>query len=298
MCGEEDALTLHKNMTFIYEKALSLPEALALFGANSGRFPILAGGTDIVVQWRSGVISPKGIIDISAVDELKKIEETDDAIEIGALATHTAIASNPLIMKHVRVLSDACKTIGASQIQNRGTIGGNVMNASPAGDTLPVALAMDAEFLAQNLKGERWIPAAKFYVSYKKTALATDELLTRIRFPKMEKGEVARFMKIGTRRAQSISKISMCVSAKIWHGGIEKIAIAVGSVAPTVIRAPGTEMLLKGKAINTALIDKARHSIMDEVHPIDDVRSTADYRRFVCGNLITKFLQDVIRKIK
>lgn len=279
-------------MTFVYEKAASLPEAIALYSIHAGKCPILAGGTDLIVQWRSKMISPEGFIDISAVDELKTIEENDDSIAIGALCTHMQIASSKIIAKHVPVLADACRTIGAAQIQNRGTIGGNIMNASPAGDMLPVLAACDAKLLAHSLTGDRWIPIGQFYAGYRKTALTSGELLTKIEIKKNEKDEVAAFYKIGTRRAQAISKVVMCCRAVIDHGGIKNIAIAIGSVAPTVMRAYGTEILLKGRAISPALIDHARHSLEDEVHPIDDVRSTAAYRKFVCGSLIARFLKE------
>lgn len=286
------------NMTFTYEKAKTLPEAIALFAANSGRFPVLAGGTDIIVQMRSGLISPKGLVDISALDELKKIGEIENCIEIGACATHASIANSELVREYLPVLSEACSTVGATQIQNRGTIGGNIMNASPAGDTLTVIMALCADLLVQSVSGERWVSAEKFFTGYRKTAVGTGELLTKIRFPKMHKEDVARFYKIGTRKAQAISKVVMCVRARVNYGGIENIAIAIGSVAPTTVRLPGTEALLCGKAINAALIDKARHSIEDEVHPIDDVRSTAAYRRFVCSSLLVKFLKEVTSKKK
>lgn len=280
-------------MTFVYEKTASLPEAIALYTMYAGRHPILAGGTDLIVQWRSKLISPEGFIDISAVDDLKKIDEKDDSIEIGALCTHAQIAAHGLVAKYVPVLADACRTIGAVQIQNRGTIGGNIMNASPAGDTLPVLAACDAKLVAQNLKAVRMIPTSQFYTGYRKTALASDELLTKIEFKKFEKDEVAAFYKMGTRRAQAISKVVMCCLAAIDHGGIKNITIAIGSVAPTVVRARGTETLLKGRAISPALIDHARRSLEDEVHPIDDIRSTAAYRKFVCGGLIARFLKEV-----
>lgn len=282
-------------MTFNYEKAGSLPEAIALYAMHAGKYPVLAGGTDIVVQWRSGLLDLKGVVDISGVDELKEIREVDDFIEIGALCTHARIYSSDIIKKFVPVLGKASRTIGALQIQNRGTIGGNIMNASPAGDTLPVIVACGAELKLQSLTGERWIPAEKFFIGYRKTAPGTNELLTRIKFPKAAKNEVARFYKIGARRAQAISKVVMCCLAIIDHGGIGKIAIALGSVAPTVVRAYGTEILLKGRVINAALIDAARHSLEDEVHPIDDVRSTAMYRKHVCGTLIAKFLRESSR---
>ena len=277
-------------MTFAWHKPASLVEAVALYGMNAGRVPILAGGTDLVVQWRSGAIDPPGFIDVSAVPELSAIEEDGDSVVIGAGATHSRIASNDLVREHLPVLAEACLSIGAAQIQNRGTIGGNIMNASPAGDTLPVAAACEARMCASSVKGDRWIPAGDFYTGYRKTALAPDEILTKVGFPKRDSKETARFFKVGTRRAQAISKVVMCVRARIRHGGIEWIKIAVGSVAPTVVRCPGTEILLAGKAIGPALVDMARQSIMDEVHPIDDVRSTSEYRRFVTGSLLARFL--------
>lgn len=283
-------------MNFIYERPASLPEAIALYSMHGGRYPILAGGTDLVVQWRSGATSPEGFIDVSALDELSIIGEKEDSIEIGALTTHAQIAASKIVAKHLPVLKIACKTIGAAQIQNRGTIGGNIMNASPAGDTLPVLAACDSELTVQGMKSVRTIPVIQFFTGYRKTSLAPDELLTHIKFPKMEKEEFAGFYKIGTRRAQAISKVVVCCRATIVHGGIKKIAIGIGSVAPTVVRAPGTEALLKGKAITKSLIDLARHSLEDEVHPIDDVRSTAAYRKFVCGSLIARFLEDATSK--
>lgn len=279
-------------MNFTYEKPTTLPEAIALYAANSGRFPILAGGTDIIVQWRSGAINLEGLIDISGIGDLRTIEASDDAVNIGTLVTHSSIISHPTICEHVPALAKASATIGALQVQNRGTIGGNIMNASPAGDTLPVLIACDAMFLAQDLRGERWIPAKDMYIGYRKTSLATGEILTRISIPKKKKMEVIRFYKVGTRRAQAISKVSLCVRATIQHGGIESITIAVGSAAPTIVRALGTETLLTGRAINSALIDQARYSLEDEISPIDDVRSTAKYRRFVAGSLLARFLRE------
>lgn len=279
-------------MTFSYHRPDTLPEALALLAANPARLPILAGGTDLVAQWRSGAIDPAGVIDISALEELRQIGEGDGTVSVGALATHARIAGHDLVRRHLPALGEACATIGATQIQNRGTIGGNIMNGSPAGDTLPVLAALDAELLVQNLRGERWIPMRDFFAGYRKTALAPDELLTRVRFPQRGTEECSRFYKIGTRRAQAISKVCLCARANIHHGGIETIAIAVGSVAPTVVRALGTETLVRGHAVTAALIDRARHSLEDEVAPIDDVRSTAAYRRFVAGSLLARFLRE------
>ncbi len=283
-------------MTFAYHKPPSLPEALALLAANPGRFPVLAGGTDIVVQWRSGLLKLEGVIDISGLSELRAISITEEGIEIGALVTHSAIAADRIVVQRFPALAAACRTIGGVQIQNAGTLGGNIMNASPAGDTLPVLLAHEAMFLAQDLKGERWIKANDFFVGYRKTSLAPHELLTRIMLPMPDTKERARFYKIGQRRAQAISKVSLCARGRVRHGGIEWVKIAVGSVAATPMRLPGTEALLKGKVITQALIDKAGASLADEVTPIDDLRSTADYRRFAAGGLLARYLREVTIK--
>jgi CO/xanthine dehydrogenase FAD-binding subunit len=278
-------------VTFRYEKPASLAEAMAL-GSMHKEFYVLAGGTDLLVQWRSGLIDLPGVIDISSIDDLKGIADAKDGIEIGALATHSQIATSEAVLNHIPVLAEACRTIGAVQIQNRGTIGGNIMNASPAGDTLPVLLALGARLQTQDLKKSRWIALGDFFTGYRKTALRAGELLTRVKIPKPGSEEMSRFYKVGSRQAQAISKVVMCIRGEVLHGGIKDIVIALGSVAPTVVRAPGTEALLRGQAITLELIEQARRSLVDEVHPIDDIRSTADYRRFVCGNLLARYLQE------
>jgi CO/xanthine dehydrogenase FAD-binding subunit len=277
---------------FVYHKADNLPEAVALNAAYPD-YPPLAGGTDLIVQWRSGIRKLDGVVDISCVDELKRIYDEKKEIEIGACATHSDIIGNAAVKKHLPLLVQACMSIGATQIQNRGTIGGNIMNASPAGDALPVLLIYDAEMLLQNVKGERWVPVRDFFKSYRETALESGELLAKIRFPKRDFFDYrGAYYKIGTRRAQAISKVSMCVMASVSHGAIKDIMISLGSMAPVPVRARGTEALLKGKVIDDNLIHTAERSLADEFNPIDDVRSTAQYRSYVCGALIVKFLRE------
>ena len=283
-------------MAFVYHKPKSVAEALAFMALKPGRLPLLAGGTDLVVKLRSGAISPEGLIDISGLAELSEIRMTPHHIEIGALATHASIASHEIVRERLPALARACETVGGAQIQNMGTIGGNVMNASPAGDTPPVLLAHDAEFIAKSLTGDRSIGADEFFVDYQKTVLKPDELLASVRIAIPDESEFTRFYKIGTRRAQAISKVSMCLRGKVAHGGIEWIRIALGSVAPTVIRAQGTETLLAGKVINAGLIDKARCSLADEIAPIDDVRSTADYRKYAAVGLLMRYLREATSK--
>ena len=279
-------------MSFVYHKPKTVGEALALVALKPGVYPILAGGTDIVAQWRAGTIKPEGLIDISALGELAEIKATKAHIEIGALATYADIAANADVRERLPALADVCASVGGAQIQNMGTIGGNVMNASPAADMPPVLVALEADFIAKDLKGDSAIGSDDFFVGYKRTALEPGKLLAAIRIPLPGDDELTRFYRIGARRAQAIAKVSMCLRARIAHGGIEWIRIALGSVAPTVVRAPGTEALLSGKAINTGLIDKARRSLADEMSPIDDVRSTADYRKYAAVGMLMKFLRE------
>jgi len=277
-----------------YHKPKKVGEAIGLLTMGKGDHALLAGGTDLLVQIRTGARRLKGVIDISEIESLKGVTDGERAIEIGAMVTHSEIAESELVRTHAPALAQACLTIGGVQIQNRGTIGGNVMNASPAGDTLPAIVAYESEFLVQDLKGERWISFDAFFTGYRKTQVGAQEMLTRIRIPKADPKERAAFYKIGQRRAQAISKVSLCARARIRHGGVEWAKIALGSVADRAIRARGTEALLAGKVVTANLIDVARESIADEVAPIDDIRSTADYRKFAAGGLLARFLRQVI----
>ncbi len=273
-----------------YFKCENLTEALGVIADKETRFPLLAGGTDLIVQW--GGRMPEGIVDIGGVEELKLIVQRENVVEIGALVTHGTIVASKIVQRDCSALVDACKTVGAIQIQNRGTIGGNIVNASPAGDTPPVLMAFDAKVELTSLAGRRHIPLREFYLSYRKTALKPDEILTRVIIPKPKPGESATFYKIGTRKAQAISKVVMCVRSIIQNEIVEDIAIALGSVAPTVVRAPKTEKFLMGKKLNENIIDEARKSLAEEIKPIDDIRSTADYRKFVAANLLGRYLTD------
>ncbi len=262
----------------------NLQEALKV-KASAPEHAILAGGTDLMVQWKAGAFKPKGIISIWNLDELRKICQKGDEIEIGALATHAEIINNKIIQRHLPVLADACATIGAVQIQNRGTIGGNVMNASPAGDTLPVLLAYDADVELTSLKGTRRVPFGKFFAGYRKTVVARDELVTKFYIKKPPKKERAAFIKIGTRKAQAISKV-----CGFFRKNFGDYKIAFGSVAPIPIRCLKIEDFLNSNKIQSNIIDQAVKVLEKEIVPIDDIRSKADYRRHVCGILLKRFL--------
>jgi len=269
----------------------TLDEAYAVLAALPHR-PI-AGGTDMLVQINGEIGEPPDrLLDIWGLDELRGIGLEDGALAVGSLATYTRIRRSPDVAEHLPALAECAATIGAAQIQNRGTLGGNAANASPAGDTLPILLATDAELVLGSARGERTVPAADFWPAYRKTALAPDELILRIRFP-LRAGRQVRFRKVGTRRAQAISKVVMALSWTPGRSGAwNEVRVALGSMAATPVRARETEAVLEGAAPTREVADAAVGALAEELAPIDDVRSTADYRRAVAGRVLHRLIRD------
>ncbi|HEV8488357.1 MAG TPA: xanthine dehydrogenase family protein subunit M [Candidatus Limnocylindrales bacterium] len=268
----------------------SLDEAFAILATGPHR-PI-AGGTDVMVQITGELgPAPDRMIDLWRLDELRGIAFETGALTLGALTTYSEIRRSPVCREHVPALVDAAATIGAAQIQNRGTLGGNVANASPAGDTLPVLLATDAEIVVGGPRGERTIPVTGFWVAYRKTALAPDELVLRIRIPLIARREV-RFRKIGTRRAQAISKVVMALAWRDGGQGWSDVRLALGSVADRPIRAHDTERVLEGGRPTPEIAERAAATLAAEIQPIDDVRSTAEYRRAVAARVLHRLIRD------
>ena len=228
---------------------------------------------------------------LGRLEVLTGIELDGDALAIGATTTWTAIRRSALCTIHAPALVEAAATIGAAQIQNRGTLGGNAANASPAGDGLPVLLAMDAEMVVGGVRGERVVPATSFWPAYRRTALAPDELLLRVRLPLAPTRQV-RFRKVGTRRAQAISKVVMALAWREDGGVWRDVRVALGSVAATPIRAAETEGVLEGAAARRTTADHAAATLRAELQPIDDVRSTAEYRRAVAARVLHRLLRD------
>jgi len=267
----------------------SLAEAYALLAREPHR--ALAGGTDLLVQLTGEIGPPPDrVLDLSRLDELRGVAVHDGVLELGALATYTQIRRSAACREHVPALVDAAATIGATQIQNRGTIGGNVMNASPAGDTLPVLLALDAVLVLGGPAGEREVAATAFWPAYRRTAARPDELLLRIRVPLAADRE-QRFRKVGTRRAQAISKV---VVAAAWrrHTEWRDVRIALGSIAPTPVRIVEAEAALEGRPRDLASIEAAVNALGAAIQPIDDVRSTAAYRREAARRVVRRLLSD------
>jgi CO/xanthine dehydrogenase FAD-binding subunit len=269
----------------------SLAEAYALLAELPHR-PV-AGGTDLLVQITGELGDPpERVLDIWHLDELRGIRMESNALVLGALTTYAEMRRSPLIAEFLPAFADAAATIGAAQIQNRGTIGGNVMNASPAGDMLPLLLACDAQLIAGTADGERWIPVREFWPEYRRTALEPHELLLRVSVP-LPAGRQLRYRKVGTRRAQAISKVVMALA---WQAAEDApwrdVHLALGSVAPTPIRAPATEAVLEGAFPIEAVADGAASTLAGELSPIDDVRSSADYRRAVAARVLHRLIRD------
>lgn len=273
------------------ESPRTLSEAYSLLGDRSRKTVVLAGGTDLMVLLHSGQLGATEFLNIWGLDELRGIADEGSSLRIGALSTYTHLIQSPLVQQCARLLADAARTIGAAQTQNRGTLGGNIVNASPAGDTLPVLAAYDAELELGSLRGTRLVPFNSFYTGYRRTVLEPDELLIGIRVRKQPEDSRERFYKVGTRAAQAISKVVMAAAAIVRDNRIESAAIGLGSVAPTVMRARETEQLLMGAVLSPELIESARRKLALEVKPITDIRSTEKYRRVVSGNLIARFLR-------
>jgi CO/xanthine dehydrogenase FAD-binding subunit len=268
----------------------SLREAYAVIAGEPHR--PMAGGTDLLPLITGEIGEPPGrVLDLWGLDELRGISVEGETLVLGALTTYTEIRRSALVAEHLPALAEAAATIGAAQIQNRGTIGGNAANASPAGDTLPILLACDAELVLGSARGERAVAAGEFWPKYRETALAPDELILRVRLPLVADRQV-RFRKVGTRRAQAISKVVMALAWQETTDGWKDVRLALGSVADRPIRAHRTEAVLEGKAPSEATADRAAATLAEEIHPIDDVRSTADYRLMVAGNVLRRLLHD------
>jgi CO/xanthine dehydrogenase FAD-binding subunit len=268
----------------------NLKEALRLQADEATRGKLLAGGTDLMVQWAAGVPVPTRATSLWDLPELCTICIEGDLVEIGAGVTHAFLLDAKPIHRDLPALIAAAATVGAAQIQARGTLGGNAANASPAGDTAPALLVSGGSVRLASLAGERQVPLDQFWTGYRQIDLRPDEIIRSFLLPKRGKAQ-ERFRKIGTRNAQAISKVMAASRILLREGRIESAAIALGSVAPTPVRLREVEDFLRGKTLSPRLVAQAEKLAQQTVHPIDDVRSTADYRRWTAGRLVRDALQ-------
>jgi CO/xanthine dehydrogenase FAD-binding subunit len=256
-------------------------EGKAVMMRDNAPITPLAGCTDVYVSLQFGTARERKYVDLWPLKELRGIEADTRTLRIGALTTYTQLIESPIVRRRVPMLVAAARETGGRQIQNRGTLGGNIANGSPAGDSLPVLLAADATLLLASADGERRVPFASFYTGYRASVRRADELIIAIEIPRIDGKQWWR--KVGTRRAQAISKVMMA-----GVRGSRDVRLAVGSVAPTVRRLTQTERALSSGA---SLAEAAR-VLVEEIAPIDDVRSTAEYRRRVTPNLLGRFWSD------
>jgi len=273
--------------------ARSLAEAYALLASREPGLRVLAGGTDVMVQLNAGFgIERFGrVLDIWRVPELRGVRIEEGTLSIGALTTYTELMASAAVRQTLPALAAVSAEVGAAAIQNRGTIGGNVCNASPAGDTLPILLASDALFHLGGPRGERAVAADRFFVGYRKTALAADELLLRVEVPiSSDRGEVV-YRKVGTRRAQSISKTILAVRARADGGALAQVRIAAGCVAEVPLRCRQAEAAADGRPLLPETISAACAALQADIRPIDDVRSDAEYRRRASAAVLGRLLE-------
>jgi CO/xanthine dehydrogenase FAD-binding subunit len=268
----------------------SLDAVLQILADSSDHYTPIAGGTELMVALGAGRLQAKKLISLWNLEELRFIEVTPDAIIIGAGSTFTDIRKHPIIAEEFSILAQAASWTGSIANQNRGTIGGNIVNASPAADSPPALLAYDAELTLICTRGTRTLPYRDFHLAYKETAIEPDELLHSITISRNLIGYKSYIRKVGPRNAQAISKVAIAALARMDNGHIGDIRFAAASLREYPTRLPSAEQSLVGKTITPATIVAARAAIFTEARPIDDIRSTAKYRATVAANLIEEFL--------
>jgi CO/xanthine dehydrogenase FAD-binding subunit len=274
---------------FELRDARSLQEALALLANEPGAWRPFAGGTDIMVTLEAGVLTDRRFVNLWRLDELRGIEVTPGEVSIGALTTYTDVLADPTLAREFPMLAQAARETGGVATQNRGTLGGNIANASPAADTPPALLVYDADLELVSASGSRRVPYAAFHTGYKQMDLRPGELIARIRLPRGRVGWKEHFRKVGTRRAQAISKVCLAAGVRLDGGVVADVRIALGSVAPTVVRCRHAEAAAHRHAPAEAAA-RAADALVNDITPIDDVRSTAAYRLKVARNLVADFL--------
>jgi CO/xanthine dehydrogenase FAD-binding subunit len=272
----------------------SLGAVLSLLAESPGEFLPVAGGTESMVAFGAGRLQAIKLVSLWGLEELRSIRASADTLTIGAGSTFTDIRRHPIIASDFPLLAQAASWTGSIANQNRGTLGGNIVNGSPAADSPPALLAYDAELELISVRGSRRVAYDGFHLSYKKTALAVDELVFAIHLPRRFDGYVQYARKVGTRNAQAISKVAIAALALKTDGAIEDVRIGAASLRETPIRCKGVEQILLDKRVSKEVIDAARDALANEILPIDDIRSTARYRAAIAGNLLEEFLRKLV----
>lgn len=250
---------------------------------------VCAGGTDLHVRMRSGLVNPDALVCIERISELKGVSEHGGHIRIGACTTHSALLSNPVAKEHLSVLTQALRVLGSPLIRNMGTIGGNICTASPAGDTLPPLYVLKTSVELASRNGSRTVPIEDFIEAPGVTGLEKGEILAAVWVPKPIPGSFHHFEKVGLRNALACSVVSLAAVVRASSDGtVEEASFAWGSLGPTIVRCPDAERLLRGEKLNVEKLQETAVLVQKAVSPIDDVRATAQYRRTVAGNLLLR----------
>jgi CO/xanthine dehydrogenase FAD-binding subunit len=273
------------------EAPRDLATALERMAREPGAWKPFAGGTDLMVLLEAGKLPHRNFLSIWGLPELRGIEVTPAHVTLGALTTYTELRRHEMMAREFPLLCQAAAETGSIATQNRGTLGGNIANASPAADSPPALFVYDAELELVSASGARWVPYHGFWSGYKQMDLHSDELIRRVRLPREKRDWKQYYRKVGTRRAQAISKVCFAGAARVEAGWIVDVRIALGSVAPTVLRAVEVEKTLRGERLSPVLLPAAQEVLAREIAPIDDMRSTSHYRRRVSQNLLAEFCE-------
>lgn len=274
------------------ETPRDLAATLERMASEPGVWRAFAGGTDLMVLLEAGKLPRRKFLNIWNLAELRGIAVTAEHVTLGALTTYAEVQRHEIVTREFPLLCRAAAETGSVATQNRGTLGGNIANASPAADSPPALIVYDAEIEIISAGGARWVPYAAFHTGYKKMNLQAGELIRSIRLARPHGAWKQYFRKVGTRRAQAISKICFAAAARVEAGRIAEVRIALGSVAPTVLRAVRAEELLRGQRLeDAAVLLAAQDALGAEIAPIDDMRSTERYRRNVARNSLAEFLE-------
>jgi CO/xanthine dehydrogenase FAD-binding subunit len=269
----------------------SLPAVLDLLAAEPGAWMPIAGGTELMVQYGAGRLRARKLVSLWGLPELRRIESTAQELLIGAGCTYTDLRNHPVVSQQFPLLARAASWTGSIANQNRGTLGGNIVNGSPAADSLPALMVYEAELLLASARGTRRLPYVDFHTGYKQNNLSADEIIRAIVLKPQFAAYHSYTRKVGTRNAQAIAKLCLAGLGKLSGNNIEDARLAIGSMAVAPLRLRRTEQLLVGRPWSAALISQARQTLETEVAPIDDIRSLAAYRLHVAGNLLQEFLE-------
>lgn len=291
---EDEAIILMRSEIEVFSPR-TLEEALTLLQHHQKDITIVAGGSDIIVQLRDGVIKTERLLNILSVKNLRFIEEKNGRVRIGSLSTYGDIIRSKQTRKHAWILVEAAKQIGAAQLQNTATIGGNLGNASPAGDSLPPLYALGATVVTRSTSGRREIPIERFFVGYRKTALNPDELIEEISFEGLTRNDAGAYLKLGLRKANAISIVDVALALRgKRRDSYGDVKVALGAVAPTILRSHSCEQALIGRRLTDRILQEAAELAAHDASPITDIRGSAEYRRKAVSSLVFQALHKAV----